>query len=236
MVSASSPLLGILLGLVALLVVIAIVIIVIMKVKTGKRAAAAKRAKEDDKSHTPLKKDIGDITEVEDKCPDIIPPKNIGIVSGSDYNDIELKYVETHITDRMPSYENGDDKKYQDSFSASLGPNCYLPKQREDDLTYAELSLPPSTQSTFSRGVSRAGCRGATLSSPPPAMGPQDPPTEYADIDFAATRAHGRAAAASVPRSHVPVPRVIITRPEKAAPLSAFASWPEYTFKAAVSW
>ncbi|XP_077525093.1 hemicentin-1-like isoform X4 [Amblyomma americanum] len=193
-VSASSPLLGILLGVVALLVLIAVVIIVIMKVKTGKRKAAAKRRKEDDKSHTPLKKEIVDITEVEDKCPDIIPPRNLGIVSGSDYSDIEMKYVETHITDRIPSYENGAEKKYPESFTPTLATNCYMPKQRADDLTYAELSLPPSTQSTFSRSLSRSGCRAVVGSPPPPPLaGPHEPPTEYADIDFAATRAHGEA-------------------------------------------
>ncbi|XP_075548263.1 neural cell adhesion molecule 2-like isoform X2 [Dermacentor variabilis] len=191
MVSASSPLLGILVGVVALLVLIAIVIIIVMKVKTGKRKAAAKRRNEDDKSHTPLKKEIVDITEVEDKCPDIIPPRNLGIVSGSDYSDIEMKYVETHITDRVPSYENGADKKYPESFTPTLSANCYLSKQRVEDLTYAELSLPPSTQSTFSRSLSRSGCRAVVGS--PPLTGPPEPPTEYADIDFVATRAHGEA-------------------------------------------
>ncbi|KAL3241500.1 hypothetical protein MRX96_002608 [Rhipicephalus microplus] len=137
-----------------------------MKVKTGKRKSAAKRRKEDDKSHTPLKKEIVDITEVEDKCPDIIPPRNLGIVSGSNYSDIEMKYVEPHITDRISSYENGSEKKYPESFTPTLSANCYMPKQRAEDLTYAELSLPPSTQSTFSRSLSRSGCR-AVVSSPP---------------------------------------------------------------------
>ncbi|XP_054927271.1 hemicentin-2-like isoform X2 [Dermacentor andersoni] len=230
MVSASSPLLGILIGVVALLVLIAIVIIVIMKVKTGKRKAAAKRRNEDDKSHTPLKKEIADITEVEDKCPDIIPPRNLGIVSGSDYSDIEMKYVETHITDRVPSYENGAEKKYPESFTPTLSANCYMSKQRAEDLTYAELSLPPSTQSTFSRSLSRSGCRAVVGS--PPLTGPPDPPTEYADIDFVATRAHGMPSsplAPSSPPSHGGGGASRGCSAGWVPPRTAFDSWPKYT-------
>ncbi|XP_077562209.1 protein turtle homolog A-like isoform X2 [Haemaphysalis longicornis] len=225
MVSASSPLLGILLGAVALLVLIAIAIIVIMKVKTGKRKnAAGKRRKEDDKSHAPLKKEIVDITEVEDKCPDIIPPRNHGI--GSDYSDIEMKYVETHITDRGPAYENGTEKRYPETFAATLGPSVYITKQREDDLTYAELSLPPSSHSTFSR--SRPVCRAAVGSPAPSLSGPHEPPTEYADIDFAATRAHGRPPPPSLTTAPPPSPPSHGGR-GWVPPRTSFDSWPKYT-------
>ncbi|KAH6931545.1 hypothetical protein HPB50_025172 [Hyalomma asiaticum] len=104
-------------------------------------------------------------------------------------------------------------------------------RQRAEDLTYAELSLPPSTQSTFSRSLSRSGCR-AVVSSPP-LTGPHEPPTEYADIDFAATRAHGMPSSPLAPSSSSP--------PSQGGgasrggttgwvpPRSSFDSWPKYT-------
>ncbi|KAH8023097.1 hypothetical protein HPB51_010881 [Rhipicephalus microplus] len=195
MVSASSPLLGILVGVFALLVFIGIIIIIVMKVKTGKRKS----------------------------------------VSGSNYSDIEMKYVEPHITDRISSYENGSEKKYPESFTPTLSANCYMPKQRAEDLTYAELSLPPSTQSTFSRSLSRSGCR-AVVSSPP-LTGPHEPPTEYADIDFVATRAHGMPSSPLAPSSPSPPSHGGGGGASRAGtevwvpPRSAFDSWPKYTIK-----
>ncbi|KAH9369165.1 hypothetical protein HPB48_018914 [Haemaphysalis longicornis] len=175
-------------------------------------------------SHAPLKKEIVDITEVEDKCPDIIPPRNHGI--GSDYSDIEMKYVETHITDRGPAYENGTEKRYPETFAATLGPSVYITKQREDDLTYAELSLPPSSHSTFSR--SRPVCRAAVGSPAPSLSGPHEPPTEYADIDFAATRAHGRPPPPSLTTAPPPSPPSHGGR-GWVPPRTSFDSWPKYT-------
>ncbi|XP_064470390.1 hemicentin-2-like isoform X2 [Ornithodoros turicata] len=206
-VSAPSPLLGTLLGVVALLVIIAMVIIIVMKVKTGKRVQAAKR-QQDDKADTPLKKELGDITEVEDKCPDIIPPKNIGF--GPDFTDIELKYVDTHITDRIPAYENVPEKSYKEAYGTTIGPNCYGAKQCEEDLTYAELSLPPSTHSTFARSGRRvSGTYRAPMGAVSPLPQPQEPPTEYADIDFTATRAHASMAEARTRASESDVPHQV---------------------------
>lgn len=123
--------------------------------------------------------------------------------------------------------------------SFSLTPFCPSPvpalgDQRAEDLTYAELSLPPSTQSTFSRSLSRSGCRAVVGS--PPLTGPHEPPTEYADIDFVATRAHGMPSSPLAPSSSSPPSHGGggASRGGTAVwvpPRTAFDSWPKYTIE-----
>ncbi|XP_022258822.1 kin of IRRE-like protein 3 [Limulus polyphemus] len=72
------PLLIALIGVVAVLVVVAVVIVILKKYrKRRERKAGQSRRSLPDKSQTPLWKDVSDLSELDDKGPDIIPAQTL---------------------------------------------------------------------------------------------------------------------------------------------------------------
>ncbi|XP_022242353.1 uncharacterized protein LOC111085889 isoform X2 [Limulus polyphemus] len=116
----------------------------------------------EDKSDQHKMKNPEDRSETKDRCPDVIPPRNVP--SGPEYTDIALN-VTTKPTDLASqcTYENLN-KQREHTYENIISKPQYTSKKNNEELTYAELILPENKTNTVRKSV--------------------DPPTEYADIDF----------------------------------------------------
>ncbi|XP_022242352.1 uncharacterized protein LOC111085889 isoform X1 [Limulus polyphemus] len=158
-----SPVLAVLLGIILVLAILAFVILVIVK----KRRSEMNRGETpltdtEDKSDQHKMKNPEDRSETKDRCPDVIPPRNVP--SGPEYTDIALN-VTTKPTDLASqcTYENLN-KQREHTYENIISKPQYTSKKNNEELTYAELILPENKTNTVRKSV--------------------DPPTEYADIDF----------------------------------------------------
>ncbi|XP_076321960.1 neural cell adhesion molecule 2-like [Tachypleus tridentatus] len=186
------PLFTILIAIVAVLVLVAIVVVMVLKVKNRKqqsRAAQTDGATDEDKSHMPLKKDIDDMMDLDDKGPDIIPSKTFCKASYPGYSEegferclqlnstVESCYstpgsksghiaMETIYTTPLPTGIPADRIGSPYSNQSPTRRSTRSPRlSKPVDVTYAELALPRMVQSTSM--VRR-----------------QLPATDYSKIDF----------------------------------------------------
>ncbi|XP_022245134.1 hemicentin-1-like isoform X2 [Limulus polyphemus] len=191
------PLFTILIAVVVTLVLIVVVVVIVLKVKRKRTLSRAQTDQTDeDKSQMPLKKDIDDLTDLDDKGPDIIPSRTFYRASYPEYPEegddrclqlnstMESCYstpdsksgnliMETTYTTTCPVGVPADRvESFYPTHSPSRGhisgidaSNKTTNLNKLEDVTYAELALPRSGQSS---SVVRR----------------QEPPTEYAKIDF----------------------------------------------------
>ncbi|XP_076331749.1 protein turtle homolog A-like [Tachypleus tridentatus] len=162
-----SPVLAVLLGIILVLVIMALVILVIVK----KRRSEVNRDETpptdgQDKSDDLKKKNLGNHSETKDKCPDVIPPRNVS--TGPEYADVALS-VATKPTDLASQciYENLNNQR-EHTYENIISKPHYRSKNSDEELMYAELTLPENKTNVVRTS--------------------DDPPTEYAAIDFQKSR------------------------------------------------
>ncbi|XP_076325085.1 protein turtle-like isoform X2 [Tachypleus tridentatus] len=175
------PFLAILISIVVILVIVTLVLAIYIRSKRkGRTKEQGRSSSGTEKSGAPLKKDVDDITEFDDKGPDIIPAKSAshlpytGSMDEKDQQCLQLNNVVK--TNYNLHYPGGDCAVAMEShYGSSMSSASYLEDLsnhrmlsvtvQPEEITYADLSLPSSGHcfTTVRR---------------------HEPPTEYAKIDF----------------------------------------------------
>ncbi|XP_076373797.1 neural cell adhesion molecule 2-like isoform X2 [Tachypleus tridentatus] len=165
------PFLAILIAVVVALVIITLVLAVFIRSKWKRREKGEERRSNSglQKFETPLKMDVDDSSELDDRGPDIIPAKNIssstftGTMDEKDQkclqmnNTMEVEYsIHSPSRNRLVPLDS--------LYSRSLFENRGISLTELEDVTYADLSLP----------------RGQCLNP----VRRRELPTEYAKLDF----------------------------------------------------
>ncbi|XP_022247776.1 uncharacterized protein LOC111087007 [Limulus polyphemus] len=162
-----SPVLAVLLGIMLVLVIMAIVILVIVKRRRSEANRGEVPSTEvENKSDDHKKVNPSNLADTKDKCPDVIPPRNVS--TGTDYSDITFKVLtKTSDSTSQRIYENMNNQR-EHTYENIISTPLYAPKQNEEEVMYAELALPENKSITVRK--------------------PDAPATEYADIDFQKSR------------------------------------------------
>ncbi|XP_076365961.1 protein turtle homolog B-like [Tachypleus tridentatus] len=88
------PVLLVLVAIVAVLIVVAIVVVVLIKFKNIRSTKSDQTRTLPDKSQTPLWKETSDLSEIDDKGPDIIPAQTLGRLRFQDFQESDFKNAE----------------------------------------------------------------------------------------------------------------------------------------------
>ncbi|XP_022253243.1 nephrin-like [Limulus polyphemus] len=133
-----SPLLAILLGIIIVLVTLAVIILIIVKRRrTRLQQGVALDSSNGQKSNEQIKS-IDDQPEPEDKCPDVVPPRNL--TPGTEFDDMVMNpAIKMADLGNQRIYENlriERDRTYENVIAQQE----FLPNQEE--LMYSVLSLP----------------------------------------------------------------------------------------------
>ncbi|GAB6027388.1 hypothetical protein CHUAL_001664 [Chamberlinius hualienensis] len=148
-----TPVLGVLIGIVAALVLVAVAIVVVMRLRNTEDHKKKKKHDGDtelaDKVTTPLKKEMDEMESVEEKNPDIVPCEDDHL-----YDDVEEKsftkinnIANERIYENVPNFNSGH-RDYENLKNVKNQSN--RPRQSED-IMYAELQLPNNQRPSPSR-------------------------------------------------------------------------------------
>ncbi|XP_076325300.1 nephrin-like isoform X2 [Tachypleus tridentatus] len=162
-----SPVLAVLLGIMLVLVIMTIVILVIVKRRRSEANRGDVPATEvENKSDDHKKVNPSNLADTKDKCPDVIPPRNVS--TGTDYTNFTFNdLTKTSDSTSQRIYENMNNQR-EHTYENLINKPIYSPKQKDEEVMYAELALPENKSITVRK--------------------PDGPPVEYADIDFQKSR------------------------------------------------
>uniref|UniRef100_T1J7W1 Nephrin n=1 Tax=Strigamia maritima TaxID=126957 RepID=T1J7W1_STRMM len=153
-----TPILGVLIGVVAALVLVAVIIVIVMRL----RAPDEKKHESNGTDHVHKfeiypKKEFQEFENPDEKNPDVVPPEEDGVYADVDEKvDQKLNIINNRIYENMTNSMNPSVN--ETSFYENVN-NIKNQQQRKprllEDVTYAELQLPNNqrTSSTIHRGT-----------------------------------------------------------------------------------